>query len=71
MTDFLMLLTSLGFKLATALTAFTVALVFEAYLERRLGNFHRNLLHADPEAKAIYLGARRLAVALLVGLAVS
>lgn len=71
MNDMWILLGSLTFKFVTALAAFLVALVVEAYFERRRGNFRRNFTDADAHAKAVYLGARRIAVAVLVGLAIS
>jgi hypothetical protein len=68
MTDLFLLATTLGFKITVAAAAYFVLLLAEAHLERRTGAFQTHLVNADPEAKAIYLGLRRLATAVLIGL---
>lgn len=70
MEDLTVMLYSLGFKLSTAIIAYMVALTIEAHLGKRKGMFSTHLVDADPEAKAIYLGLRRLSIAVLVGLCV-
>lgn len=70
MEDLTVMLFSLVFKLTTAIIAYLIALTIEAHLHKRKGLFHAHLVDADPEAKAIYLGLRRLSIAVLVGLCV-
>lgn len=66
-----LLFASLGYKLAVAVLAYmAIAAVDWWWSKRKRGAFNRHLLGADPVACAIYLGLRRLAAAVLIGLAI-
>lgn len=69
-TDMAVLIWSLGFKLSTAILAYALITVLDWWWAKRSGVFKTHLSGADPQSCAIYLGLRRVASAVLIGLVI-